>query len=98
MSVAVVAILAISAPQAHICCSVFSSAASVGVSSKLWDDRMTFVSTGTGPPPARVRLGQSLRAKASKGEMNRWEMNRWGMKILLKVTTAGPASQLASRW
>ena len=47
MSVAVVAILATSAPEAHICCRVLSSAASEGVSWKLWDDRMILVSTGT---------------------------------------------------
>lgn len=58
---------------------------------------MTLVLTGTGPPPARGETDQRWHAKASRWEMNRWKMNRWGMKLMLKVSTAGPATQLASR-
>ena len=51
MSDAVVAILATSAPDAHIDCRVVSRALSLGVFSKLCEDRMTFVLIGTAPPP-----------------------------------------------
>ncbi len=47
MLLAVVAILATSAPDDHICCKVLSRAASEGVSSKLCEDRITFVFTGS---------------------------------------------------
>lgn len=56
MSVAVVAILATSAPAAHICSRVVSRALSLGVPSKLCEDRMILVSIGTAPPPAMVHI------------------------------------------
>ena len=61
ISFAVVAILATSAPAAHIARRVVSRALSVGVLSKLCEDRMILVSMGTAPPPATDQFDMTIR-------------------------------------
>lgn len=63
MSDAVVAILATSAPDAHIDCRVVSRALSLGVFSKLCEDRMTLVLMGTAPPPVTLSIGVGLQCR-----------------------------------
>ena len=60
ISFAVVAILATSAPAAHIASRVVSRALSVGVLWKLCEDRMIFVSMGTAPPPVTYQSDMTV--------------------------------------
>ena len=60
-SLAVVATLAMSAPEAHMRETVCLRASSSGVPSNSCDERMIFVSSRVGPPPVRVRVRVRVR-------------------------------------
>lgn len=81
ISFAVVAILATSAPAAHIASRVVSRALSVGVLSKLCEDRMILVSIGTAPPPGTEQYDMTIRVQCRSKSLQGGHISSFPNKI-----------------